>query len=274
MFASKRMMGIVIILSILLSGCLWKKRGLREEETNPADLYRKGLALYNKKEHGKALEVFNELKGSFPGEDPYYTWAELKVADCYFFQKEYPEAISHYEEFKKFHPFHEDIPYVIFQIGLSHFNQMLSIDRDQGASRNALSNFEFLIANYPPSIFTEKAREKVKICRERLAARELYIAKFYYKRKKYEGAKARLAGIVNLYPEADMLDEALFYLGRSHLKLGERDPARNVFMELIENYPDSPFSDKAEDILKDGLDTGSEAMPKAREGFFRKIWHR
>ncbi len=273
MFTSKRMIGTVIILSILLGGCLWKKKGLKEKETTPAALYKKGLALYNKKKHSMALEVFNELKGNFPGEDPYYTWAELKVADCYFFQKEYQEAISHYEEFKKFHPFHEDIPYVMLQIGLSHFNQMLSTDRDQGATRNALSNFEFLIANYPPSIFTEKAREKVKLCKERLATKELYIAKFYYKKKKYEGAKARLEGIVKLYPNVDILDETLFYLGRSHLEIGERDAARRVFMELIENYPDSSFSDEAKDILRDGLDKGLKAMPKANEGFFRKILH-
>lgn len=273
MCALKRMVGTVMILSILLGGCLWKRGGVKEKETTPDALYRKGLALYNRKMHSRALEVFNELKASFPGEDPYYTLAELKVADCYFFQKEYTGAISHYEEFKKFHPFHEDIPYVIFQIGLSHFNQMLSIDRDQSATRNALSNFEFLIANYPPSLFTEKARDKVKICRERLAEKELYVAKFHYKRKKYQGAKARLEDIVKLYPETNTLDEALFYLGRSHQELGERDAARRVFMELIENYPDSSFSDEAKDILRDLLDTGSEAMSKPRGGLFRKIWH-
>ena len=251
MLASKRMIGTFIILSLLLGGCLWGKRGLKEKEATLAALYEKGLALYKKKKYSRALEVLNELMGSFPGEDPYYTWAELKVADCYFFKEEYTEAISHYEEFKKFHPFHEDIPYIIFQIGLSYFNQILSIDRDQSATRKALSNFEFLIANYPPSILTEKAREKVKICREKLAAKELYIAKFHYKRKKYQGAKARLEGIVELYPEVDMLDEALFYLGKSHLKLGEMDLARRVFTDLVGNYPDSEFSDEAKEKLKE-----------------------
>jgi len=249
MLASKKVMSAIIILSVLLGGCSGKKRGVWEKEITPAALYEKGLALYKKRRYGKALEVFNELKGSFPGVDPYYTWAELKVADCYFFKKEYPDAIGHYEEFKKFHPFHEDIPYVIFQIGLSYFNQILSIDRDQSATRKALSNFEFLMANYPPSIFTEKAREKAKICREKLAAKELYVAKFHYKRKKYQGATARLELVVKLYPEVDVLDEVLFYLGKSYLKLGERGAARRVFRDLVQNYPDSTFSDEAKEDL-------------------------
>jgi outer membrane protein assembly factor BamD len=254
MLASKRIICCAIILSLLLGGCLGRKRRLGEEEVPAAALYEKGLALYKKKKYSSALEVFNELKGTFPGEDPYYTWAELKVADCYFFKKEYTEAIGLYEEFKKFHPFHGEIPYVIFQIGLSYFKQMKSIDRDQGATRKALSNFELLIANYPPSVFTEKSREKVKICRERLAENELYIAKFHYKKKKYQGAKARLEAMVEIYPEVDTLDEALFYLGKSHLKLEEMDVAARVFTDLVHRYPDSKFSDKAKGELRELLE--------------------
>ncbi|MFB0506879.1 MAG: outer membrane protein assembly factor BamD [Thermodesulfobacteriota bacterium] len=249
MLASKRIVGTVVILSLLLGGCLWKKRGREEKQPAAAALYEKGLALYKKRIYDRALEVFNDLKGSFPGEDPYYTWAELKIADCYFFKKEYTEAIGHYEEFKKFHPFHGEIPYVVFQIGLSYFKQMKSLDRDQGVTRKALSNFEFLIANYPPSVLTEKAREKVKICKERLAGKELYVARFYYKKKKYQGAKARFEAVLKLYPEVDALDEALFYLGKSHLRLGEIDLARKVFTDLVGNYPDSTFSDEAKEEL-------------------------
>ncbi|NIS61614.1 MAG: outer membrane protein assembly factor BamD [Proteobacteria bacterium] len=249
MLASKRIVGTVIILSLLLGGCLWKKKGREENGTAAAHLYEKGLALYKKRIYDRALEVFNDLKASFPGEDPYYTWAELKIADCYFFKKEYTEAIGHYEEFKKFHPFHGEIPYVVFQIGLSYFKQMKSLDRDQEITRNALSNFEFLIANYPPSVLTEKAREKVKICKERLAGKELYVARFYYNKKKYQGAKARLEAVLKLYPEMDALDEALFYLGKSHLGLGEIDLARKVFNDLVGNYPDSEFSEEAKEEL-------------------------
>lgn len=259
MLSSKKVISVLIILALLLGGCLGKKRGSREKETGAAVLYGKGLALYKKKRYGKALETFNELKGSFPGVDPYYARAELKVADCYFFEKEYQEAIAHYEEFKKFHPFHEDIPYVIFQIGLSHFKQIRSTDRDQSPTRKALSNFEFLIANYPPSVFTEKAKEKANICREKLAEKDLYIAKFHYKRKKYQGARARLEATARLYPGVDIRDEVLFYLAKSYLELGERGAARRVFTDLVHNHPDSKFSGKAQKELSEMEEQGLES---------------
>jgi outer membrane protein assembly factor BamD len=245
MILSRKAIGILIIISLLIGGCLWKKKGWGGKGDTAAELYKRGLSSYQRKQYSRAIEIFNELKASFPGEDPYYTWAELKVADSYFHQEEYEEAINQYEEFKKFHPFHEDIPYVMFQIGLCYFNQMKSADRDQTATGKALSNFEFVIANYTPSIFSEKAREKVRICREMLAEKELYIAKYYYKRKKYEGAKSRLQTMVELYPEVEILDEALVYLGRSYRKLGEIDAARKVFTELVRNFPDGKYSREA-----------------------------
>jgi outer membrane protein assembly factor BamD len=242
---ARRSIGILVIVSLFIGGCWWKKKGWGGRDGTAATLYKMGLSYYKRKQYTGAIEIFNELKASFPGEDPYYAWAELKVADCYFFKEEYEEAINQYEEFKKFHPFHEDIPYVVFQIGLSYFNQMKSPDRDQSATRKAQSNFEFIIANYSPSIFSEKAREKVKICRERLAEQELYIAKYYYKKEKYEGAKSRLQATVKLYPEVEMLDEVLVYLGRSYLKLGDKDMARRVFTELVRDFPDSKYSREA-----------------------------
>lgn len=254
MILSRRLIGAFVIISLLIGGCLWKKRGWGGKGETVAELYKRGLSSYKRKQYSRAMEIFNELKASFPGEDPYYAWAELKVADCHFFKEEYEEAINQYEEFKKFHPFHEDIPYVVFQIGLSYFNQMKSADRDQTSTRKALSNFEFIIANYSPSIFSEKAREKVRICREKLAEKELYIAKYYYKRKKYEGAKSRLQTTVELYPGVEILDEVLAYLGRSYLKLGKNDAARRVFTDLVKSYPDSKFSSEARRRLNELLE--------------------
>jgi outer membrane protein assembly factor BamD len=64
---------------------------------------------------------------------------------------------------------------------------------------------------------------------------------------------------VKLYPEVDIVDEVLFYLGRSYLKLGERDAASRVFRELVQNHPDSKFSDKARKALSELPGEGSEA---------------
>ena len=79
-------------------------KGVKTIEGDPEVLYRQGLSLFNKRDHPDALKKFEELKSSFPDSPPYTVWAELKVGDCHFFNKDYVEATAAYEEFKRYTP--------------------------------------------------------------------------------------------------------------------------------------------------------------------------
>jgi len=232
----------------LLLGCGGK--GVKTTGGDPETLYREGLVRFNKRDYTEALKKFQELKANFPDNPPYTLWAELKVGDCHFLKKEYVEAIAAYEEFKKIHPTHEEIPYVQYQIGTSHFKQMLSLDRDQTATKKALSSFEYLSANYPPSLFTEKAKEKIKICRKQLADHEFYVGNYYYKQKNYGAASYRFQELLTNFPNMTNEDEVLFLLGKSYLELDQDDKARKTLSRVVSEYPQSSRSSEAKRLLE------------------------
>ncbi len=241
------------ILLILLWGCAGKKKEIKTISGDPEILYKRALAQFNKRDYSEALKLFEQIKASFPDSPPYTVWAELKIADCYFLKKEYVEAIAAYEEFKKFHPTHEEIPYVLYQIGLSYFNQMRTLDRDQTFTKKALSNFEYLIANYPPSIFTEKASEKLGICKKRLFDHEFYIGNFYYKKRKYQAAAFRFEGLLEKFPKSPEEDKALYFLGKSYIELEKGEKAIEVFSRIVNEYPKSSYYREAKSILDHGV---------------------
>jgi lipopolysaccharide transport protein LptA len=164
--------------------------------------------------------------------------------------KEYVEAIAAYEEFKKIHPTHGEMPYVQYQIGMSHFKQMLSLDRDQTATKRALSSFEYLIANFPPSLFTEKAKEKIEICRKQLSDHEFYVGNFYYKQKNYWAASNRFQELLKSFPKTANEDEILFLLGKSYLELDQDAKAREVLSRIVYEYPQSSRSGEAKRLLE------------------------
>jgi len=240
------------IIITLLFGCSGKK-GLKTIEGDPETLYKQGLTRFNKRDYSEALKKFEQLKSNFPDSPPYTVWAELKAADCHFLKKEYVEAIAAYEEFKKIHPTHEEIPYVQYQIGAAHFNQMLTFDRDETSAKKALSNFEYLIANYPPSLFTEKAKEKVGVCKKRLADHEFYIGNFYYKHGKFQAAASRFEGLLEEFPKKPEEDKTLFLLGKSYLELDQWEKARETFTKITVEYPGSSHSKEAKAILDGGM---------------------
>jgi len=237
----------------LLFGCGGHGKDLRRIEGDPELLYKNALARFNEKNYHDALKKFEELKSSFPDSPPYTVWAELRVGDCHFLKKEYVEAIAAYEEFKKTHPGHEETPYVQFQIGMSYFSQMRTLDRDQTNTKKALSSFEYLIANYPPSLFTDKAREKARICTKQLADHEFYVGDFYYRRGKFQSAALRFERLLEQFPKDPDQDKTLYFLGKCYLELGLWERAESAFKKIVAEHANSPYQKEAQFILTKGM---------------------
>jgi outer membrane protein assembly factor BamD len=253
-----------LIAFSLLFGCSGKGKDVKKIEGDPEKLYKEGLALFNKREYPEALKKFEELKASFPDSPPFTIWAELKIGDCHFLDKKYVEAIAAYEEFKKIHPSHEEIPYVQYQIGMSYYNQMLTPDRDQTPTQKALSSFEYLIANYPPSLFTDKAKEKVGVCIQRLADNEFYVGNFYYKEGRYQAAAARFEGLLEKFPKNPGEDKTLYLLGKSYLELDQWQKAEGAFRKIVTDYPKSPHYKEAQSILNKGMTDKKVSLRKTK----------
>ena len=258
-----KLIAMLVFLLFLSAGCGGKKeKGLKTVEGNPETLYQQGLVLFNKRQYPEALKKFEELKSSFPDSPPYTVWSELKVGDCHFHKENYVEAIAAYEEFRKIHPTHEEITYVQYQIGMSYYNQMRSSDRDQIPTQKALSTFEYLIANYPPNLFTDKAKEKAGICRKRLADHEFNIGNFYYKQRKYPAASARFREALEKFPNVPGEDRTLFLLGKSYLEMDQGEKARDVFTTLVNGHPKSSYVREAKSFLERG--TGEKRVLKGK----------
>ena len=239
---------------LLLWGCAGKEtKAFKTIEGDPEPLYKEALILFNKRNYGEAQKKFEQLKAAFPDSPPYSLWAELKIADCHFFRKEYVEAITAYEEFKKIHPTHEEIPYVQYQIGMSYFNQILTPDRYQTVTRKALASFEYLIANFPNQFFAERAKEKVETLKQRLADHEFYIGRYYYKEGKYQAAVSRFQVLLEKYAKARGEDRTLMLLAKSYLELGQGERAKEVLTRLLAQYPTSSYSKEAKSLINQGL---------------------
>jgi outer membrane protein assembly factor BamD len=242
--------------------------GKNKQQTAPKDpalLYTGGMVLFNNGKYKDAIEVFQRLKDYFPSDELYAPKADIRIADCHYFRKEYPEAITRYLEFKKQHPFHPDIPYVEYQLGICHYRQVLSKDRDQKATEKALTAFENVVANYPDTIFAEKAQEKIIFCRRRLAENELYIARFYLRKHKYTAAEKRASSALEKYPASGLDDKALYYLAFA-LHKQERDPeALTPLTLLVEKYPQSEFAKPGGRLLASLQAQGVVAVSPASE---------
>ena len=131
-------------------------------------LYDEGMRNFNEKRYVRALDNFSKLRTDYPF-SPQITQIELKVADAYYLNQQFPEAINAFKEFQSMHPTNENIPFVILRLGQAHFDQFTSTDRDQKNTEIAKGYFESVIASYPNSPQAAEAKDKLAKCLEYLA---------------------------------------------------------------------------------------------------------
>ena len=209
-----------LIILMLLTGC----SGLENKEEMPAeDLAKKGLEQYNHGKYFLAVETFNIIKERFPF-SRFSLLAELKSADCKFYMKDYAEALELYKEFEENHPTNEAMPYVLFQVGRSHYRTIDAIDRDTTGAREAIKAFARLLRTFPNSPYTEEAKALSQKSNNFLAKHELYVANFYLRTKEFDQAKGRAEYLLTGFPDSPAAAEAKELLNKveaTKKKVGE-----------------------------------------------------
>jgi len=202
----------IILFSFLLflcSGCAWFKTA---EDKPVHELVSDGMEAFESRDYRKSIASFEKLRDWYPF-SKYAILGELKIADSHYHLKEYEEAVAGYEEFESLHPRNEAVPYVIFQMGNCYFEQMDTIDRDQGVVRKALEIYNRLVKQYPDDPYADKAGKNIRECQKSLAGHEFYVGLFYYKNKQYEPAVKRFRNVLSDYPDVGIHQKALHYIG-------------------------------------------------------------
>ena len=205
----KRMLVVALGILLICSGCAWFET--KEDERTAQELIQDGVDEFEAGSYRKAIKSFEQLRDWYPF-SRYAILAELKIADAYFNLEEYADAVFAYEEFEQLHPRNEAIPYVIYRIGRSYFNQIDTIDRDQSNAAKALEVYRRLIDQYPHDAYAGMAKSDMVACYQSLSGHEYYVGLYYYKTKRYKAAKARFTAVVEKYPDVGFHHPALTYL--------------------------------------------------------------
>ena len=242
----------LLFLLLCAAGCSlpsmpWGGSSMKADPSAEA-LYDEGLRAFNDKKYVRAIDNFSKLRSDHPF-SPLIAQTEFKIAEAYYFNEQYPEAITAFKEFQTLHPTNENIPLVILRLGQSHFNQFTAIDRDQKTTEIAKGYFESIIANYPKSPQAAEAQERLAKCLEYLAEHEFNIAYFYYQQEKYPAARDRFEEIVRKYKDTPTAVKSVFFLGESYRNEKNVIRATLAYEALIQHYPQSKFAVEAKTQL-------------------------
>ncbi len=184
-----------------------------------------------------------------PVERNYDPHVIMKRAEAFFEKEDYAEAAVEYQHFLDLHKSHMLASYAQYRLGLCHYKQVTTQDRDPEHTRLTIEAMEKLMKDYPGSSYEADARAKIKEGRANTAAYELYVGKHYYRQGAYLAALHRFERVVTLYPDSDDSAEALYYLAKTYTDLGSRERAVEQLNALLTNYPQAKIRKDGQALL-------------------------
>jgi len=105
------------------------------------------------------------------------------------------------------------------------------------------------IKKYPDTDYSLDLKFKLGLIQNQLAAKEIYVAKYYIKTKKWIPAINRLKNVVNDYQQTIFIEEALHRLVEIYYNLGLIDEAKKTAKILGYNYNSSKWYENSYSLL-------------------------
>jgi len=248
-----------------LAGACGNRRPEITPSTIDADrlLYERGLEAFKEESWLRAREYFAQIRDNYP-QSSYRADARLGVADTYFEEgsaESYVQALSEYREFLSLYPTHPRAGYAQYKLGMVHFEQMRRPERDQTETRQALEEFGTFVERYPNHELEREVRAKLREARDRLSESSFKVGHFYYRINWYPGAIERFKAVLKEDPAYSKRDELYFYLADALARSGQAAEALPYFEQVIQEFPESRFVQRAQDRLGEVKATVKDQSP-------------
>lgn len=181
----------------------------------------------------EALLEFQDLEKEFPYSH-YAKKAKLKVADIHFDMVNYIQAQYQYQYYYDLYPKEKDSDYALYRVGLSIYKTLpKTIDRDLSKTGSVLKVWRKLLVKFPNTNYTDEVLKKQKELLQNLGKKELYVAKYYLKKRKYISAQRRFNKLFEQFPSFKQNPEALQAALKCAKKIDDQ-PAVEKYSRLLE----------------------------------------
>ena len=191
-----------------------------------------------------AAKKFREVESLMP-QDKWASKASLMASFAEYSRNAYSTAIFDLERHMKHYPADKNIPYAHYLIAMCYYEQILDEKKDLKPLLKAKEKFEFVMQMYPNTDYATDARFKIDLIIDQLAAKEMSIARYYMKTKKWIPALNRLKIVVNQYDKTIFVEEALHRLVEVYYRLGLLEEAKQAAAILGYNYQSGEWYKKS-----------------------------
>ena len=243
---------LIFLLSVfLLFSCSKKNNEIVAELTDEEfvlSLYKEAVEALQKGDAYYAGNKFKEVESLLP-QSKWAAKASLMASYADYSRNSYLDSILGLERHIKNYPADKNISYAHYLMAMCFYEQILDEKKDLKPLLRAKKKFEFIIINFPETDYAIDSKFKLDLIIDQLAAKEMSIARYYMKTKKWIPALNRLKTVVEKYDKTIFIEEALHRLVEVYYNLGLVEEAKQAAAILGYNYQSSKWYERSYKVL-------------------------
>lgn len=258
---------LALSLVVLLAGCAGTRES-KEVIGRASELYNQGVDAVHAKKYASAINLFEELDRQHPY-SKYSRKGQVMSMFAQFENEDYDEVVFSADRFIQSNIGYKDLDYVYYLKGLSYYYRISDTKRDQSQTMNALSSFQELINRFPNSKYSVEAKQKILLCYDHLAGKEMEVGRYYQSQGNMLAAVNRFQTVISSYQKTSHTAEALYRISEVYISLGLEKEAIRSLSILGYNYSgESIWYQKGYDLLTNIDDYENKYK---NEGWFNKF---
>lgn len=218
------------------------------KKENPYKIYSEGLDAFKKNDFFFASKKFSKAELNF-SEPRNAAKSAIMASFSLYGINFYTEAEKNLKRYLKTYPGDKNVIYAQYLLAIIYFEQIADEKKDLKPIIKSKDQIDFFLKNYPNTEYALDLKFKKDLLINQLAAKELYIAKFYISVQKWIPAISRLKRIIEDYETTIFVEEAIHRLVEINYYLGLEDEAKKYAALLGYNYNSSEWYEQSYKIL-------------------------
>ena len=251
---------LLVLIMALIAGCSKYQRVFKSTDNELK--YETAIALYEKKDYYRALQLFDQLMPVFKG-----TEREEKMsyfyAYSYYYQKDYMLAGYYFKRFATSYPVSKYAEECYFMNAYCSYLNSPPVSLDQTSSVEAIKEFQAFINKYPASDKLDRSNELIDKLRLKLEEKAYNIANMYLHMDEYLSAVVSYKTLMQEFPDTRFREEAMYNIIKAYhfyavnsideKRIERHRQAINAYNDFKALYPESKLMKQATDLIQSSI---------------------
>ena len=266
---------ITLSFSLILLSCTKKNELIYEESKSkdPYKIYQEANKSFNKRDYFFASKKFSEAELNFEIVE-FAAKSALMQSFCFYAINFYDEALENLDRYLNQYPADKNIKYAKYLIAIIYYEKIKDEKRDLDPLLKAQEKIENYLKEFPENEYTIDLKFKKNLIINQLAAKEMYIGRYYISVQKWIPAIKRFQNVVQNYDQTIFIEEALHRLVEIYYHIGAEEEAKSYATVLGYNYNSSEWFKASYQIMNKDyriIKQEKSKVAKKKDNFIKKI---